>query len=128
MRQCEIVVWDYCDARHGGNPSQGMDTDPVKFEVNAWCLQGETGFRAFFIIDETLYEAHGDDGHWWLVGRMNVYWLEEYKQTLDAVEIPPSALYSMRRKAVERCEKIIGEEIDGDEGSEQDDSDEVDVE
>ena len=114
MRQCQITVWDYYDVQHGGSPYQREVLEPVRYDVEAWCLQGETGFRAFFIINETLYEAHGDDGHWWLVGRMNVHWLKEYKETLDAVKIPTSVYFKMKKKAAKRYETITEEEVEKD--------------
>lgn len=35
---------------------------------------------------DLLYEAHGDDGHWWLVGCMNKYWIKEFKEVVNSIE------------------------------------------
>ena len=72
MEKEPIVVYDYGTVLH---PKK----EPVKLEVEAWCLKGTEGFRAYFFLpnSDLLYEAHGDDGHWWLVGCMNKYWLKD---------------------------------------------------
>jgi len=82
-KKIKITVYDYTDAIHGGKKEV---ENPVKYEVEAWCLQGETGFRAFFYIDDMLCEAHGDDGHWWFVNRMHHHWLKELKETVKSIE------------------------------------------
>lgn len=86
MRKCKITVWDYTDAVHGGRYIP-KDWKPVKYEVEAWCVQGETGFRAYFYTDDGFCEAHGDDGHWWLVGRCHKHWVKEIKEVINAVDI-----------------------------------------
>ena len=85
-RKRKITVWDYFDAAHGSYNRRELEK-PVKYEVDAWCVQGETGFIAYFIIDDRLYEAHGDDGHWWLVGVINTHWLKEWQETVAALSI-----------------------------------------
>jgi hypothetical protein len=82
----KITVYDYTDAIHGGQIPVTEQEDVKKYEVEAWCLQGETGFRAYFYIDDMLCEAHGDDGHWWLIGRMHKHWLAEFKETVNSIE------------------------------------------
>jgi hypothetical protein len=77
-----------------------------KFEVDAWCVQGPTGFRAWFIKDDFLYEAHGDDGGWWLVGRMHIHWLPEFKKAVEAIDA------ECPKTASEHCPfVIVGEDI-----------------
>ena len=112
MNQCQITVWDYYDVQHGGSPYQREALEPVKYDVEAWCLQGDEGFRAFFIINETLYEAHGDDGHWWLVGRMSIYWLEEYKKVVDAIELPHSVFLKCKKRAEKRYKDLFEKETE----------------
>lgn len=82
----KITVYDYTDATHGGTTPVTKQEDVRKYDVEAWCVQGETGFLAFFIIDDMLYEAHGDDGHWWLVGRFHIHWLDEIKKVVSSIE------------------------------------------
>ena len=85
MKQ-KITVYDYTDAIHGGRTQVTRQKDVGRYEVEAWCVQGQTGFRAYFYIGDTLCEAHGDDGHWWLVGRMDKHWLSELKETINSIE------------------------------------------
>lgn len=84
----KITVYDYYDAIHGSCPWHNNELEnPVKYEVEAWCVQGETGFRAFFYIDDKFCEAHGDDGSWWLVSTMNKYWVKEFKEVVNSIEV-----------------------------------------
>jgi hypothetical protein len=78
MKKHRIKVWDHKNSR---------TAPPGKFEVDAWCVGGATGIIAYFVQDGTLYEAHGDDGHWWLVGEMHYHWLEKIQEVVAAVEI-----------------------------------------
>lgn len=82
----KITVWDYDDSAHGSTPCRKELAKPVRYDVEAWCVQGETGFLAFFIKDDMLYEAHGDDGHWWLIGRFHIHWLDEIKKVVSSIE------------------------------------------
>jgi hypothetical protein len=82
----KITVYDYTDAIHGGIAPVKHKQYVKKYEVEAWCLQGQTGFVAYFYMGDTLYEAHGDDGHWRLVGRMHKHWLKELKETVNSIE------------------------------------------
>ena len=83
----KIRVYDYHDAMHGTAPWNALGSttteEPDVFDVEAWCVGGEKGIRAFFIIDEILYCASGNDGHWWLVERMHKSWLPKIKTVLD---------------------------------------------
>jgi len=84
MRKCKITVYDYDDAMHGGHPSK--DFKPVKYEVEAWCVGGDTGIKAFFFVDNMFCMADGDDGHWWLITRCHKDWLGEVKEAIGAVK------------------------------------------
>ena len=82
-----IVVYDYHDAMHGRPPWRPNPTDPpTRYEVDAWCVQGETGFRAFFYIGDKFCEARGDDGSWWLSGTMHKHWVKEFKAVVAAIK------------------------------------------
>jgi len=84
----KIRVYDYHDAMHGTPPwnalgrSQGNE-DPTVYDVEAWCIGGPNGIRAFFLMDDIMYCASGDNGHWWLVERMHKQWIPKIKQTID---------------------------------------------
>jgi len=84
MRKCRIEVWDYENKMREQSP---LRFRPKSYEVDAWCLQGETGFRAYFIRGDIIYTAYGDDGHWWVVGGMHKNWLDEFKETVNAIEV-----------------------------------------
>jgi hypothetical protein len=75
MKKTRITVWDY-----------RYTQPPKKYEVDAWCVQGETGFRAFFYVDNMLYEAAGDDGHWWVIFQMHEHWVKEFKEVVQSIE------------------------------------------
>ena len=81
MEKEPIVVWDYGHFHH-------RKEEPVKLEVNAWCLQGTEGFLAYFFLpgSDLLYEAHGDDGSWTLVGCMHKHWIKELKEVVNSIE------------------------------------------
>ena len=90
MSTHRITVYDY-EGISVGAPQHMREEyrqkEPLKYEVDAWCLGGEEGFRAWFIIGDTFYEAAGDDGHWWLVGTMNAYWVAKFKETVASIEV-----------------------------------------
>lgn len=78
MRFCKITVWDHRWAE---------TKSPKKYVVKAFCLQGETGFRAWFLHPKNkniVMEAHGDDGFWRVVGEFSKGWLKEYAETFNA--------------------------------------------
>lgn len=86
----KIRVYDYHDAEHGTAPWNSMgkrlvDEEPNVMDVDAWCVGGPQGIRAFFIKDDMLYCASGDDGHWWLVERMHKSWLAKIKDTINEI-------------------------------------------
>jgi hypothetical protein len=82
LEKIQITVWDYENKIEHRWPKE-----PVKLEVDAWCVQGVDGFRAWFWHGDLLVEAHGDDGHWWVVGCLNKYWLKEFQEVVAAIEI-----------------------------------------
>jgi len=53
-----------------------------EFKVNAWCVQGETGFLAFFLNGNYFYIAAGDDGHWWVIHEIHKNWIPEIKEVM----------------------------------------------
>ena len=82
----KIRVYDYNDAVHGSMPWHGTyskDAEPEVYDVEAWCVGGPEGIRAFFLMDDIMYCASGDDGHWWLVERMHKDWIPKIKDTID---------------------------------------------
>ena len=85
----QITVYDYIDARHGGSTSQdntkALQEPPVVYEVDAVCVGGEDGIRAYWVTDNFMYEAYGDDGHWWLVSVTHVDWLHEITACLTVL-------------------------------------------
>jgi len=88
MRKCRIVVNDYSDATHGSSATHYDKNNPpeiIQYNVDAWCVGGDVGVRSYFIIDNSLYEAHGDDGHWWLVSKLASRFLAEIIEALRAL-------------------------------------------
>jgi hypothetical protein len=53
-----------------------------KLEVEACCVQGETGFLSFFYDGDFFYIAAGDDGHWWVIHKIHKHWLRETKKVM----------------------------------------------
>jgi hypothetical protein len=104
MKKEKITVWDY----FGG----GILQDPVKYEVDAWCLQGKTGFRAFFFLHDNdfLYEAEGDDGHWWIVRRMHKHWIKEFKKVVNSNRRKGVIKMSMSEHDLEEIEQEMNTE------------------
>jgi hypothetical protein len=76
MEKKKIVVWD----------ARWETKTPKRYDVEAWCLQGELGFRAFFYVDDMLYEAAGDDGYWYVLYTMHKAWLNKFKEVVNAIE------------------------------------------
>ena len=76
MKKCNIIVYDYKNNPHKIS----------KYEVEAWCVGGEYGILAYFIKDHRIYEAHGDDGHWWLSGGFDLSWLLEIVKVLKCIQ------------------------------------------
>jgi hypothetical protein len=86
-RQVPITVWDYHDAMHGAAPwHYDPDRQPVKYEVDAWCVQGETGIFAYFYVKDKFCMAKGDDGHWTLMYVCHPHWVREFKDTMYSVQ------------------------------------------
>ena len=76
--KCKITVYDHRSTSCG---------PPIKLEVDAWCVGGDTGIIAYFVQDGLVHEAHGDDGNWWLVGAIDWKWLEELQRVVSSVEV-----------------------------------------
>ena len=91
MRKCKITVFDYTDATHNSPIALYDKEDPpnvVEYIVNAWCVGGETGVRAYFTLGSKpglLFTAHGDDGHWWLDNVIAIRWLPEMMEAMTAI-------------------------------------------
>ncbi len=88
MRKCKIKVTDYSDARHGTAPWHYDKNNPPwtkEYNVEAYCVGGEEGILAYFIIDDMLYTARGDDGHWWLAGVTSIHWIPEMVEAIKAI-------------------------------------------
>lgn len=80
MRKCKITVYDYSDARHNASATHYDKNNPpdvAEFNVEAWCVGGDEGVRAYWVQDDLLYCADGDDGHWWLTSVIHVHWAVE---------------------------------------------------
>ena len=98
--QKKIVVFDYSGILKGNGTApwhiarylkdHGRD-DPEIIEANAWCVQGETGFLAFFFHEDHFCIATGDDGHWYVIDVMDKHWVKEVKDVMEMVEeCPPN--------------------------------------
>lgn len=86
METTKITVWDYHGARNGAAPwHYQKGTDAFKFEVDAYCVGGKAGVRAFWKEGDIMYEAHGDDGYWYLVGVISVYWVPGMIESMTEV-------------------------------------------
>ncbi len=86
MRKCKITVYDYSNARHNASASHYDKNNPpevVEFNVEAWCVGGDEGVQAYWIQDDTMYTAHGDDGHWWLDSTIAVGWAKEMAEAIE---------------------------------------------
>ncbi len=89
MRKCNITVFDYSDATHNSNARHYDKDNPpevVEYNVEAYCVGGIDGIRAYFFKGDRFYEANGDDGHWWLMSVCGTGWLKEIIEALQAVE------------------------------------------
>ena len=88
MKKCKIRVFDYTDAFHGGDLSQYDINNPpevIHYDVEAYCVDGPEGVMAFFIMGGSVWEARGDDGHWWLVSVCGSAWWREGIEALQAM-------------------------------------------
>jgi len=87
MRKCNITVYDWDHKLPGVGNFKGHPKNPsTKYEVEAWCVGGEDGIKAFFFLDNMLCMADGDDGDWWLVDSCHKDWLKEIKEAINAIE------------------------------------------
>jgi len=88
MRKCKITVFDYSDATHNASARHYDKDNPpkvVEYNVEAYCVGGDEGVRAYFIKDGCLYSAHGDDGHWWLTSIIGLGWVPEMIEALEVI-------------------------------------------
>ena len=88
MQKCKITVWDYMNNMHLLLPILTKPPDgipPIRYDVEAWCVGGDEGIRAFFFLDNRFCTADGDDGHWWLVSTCHKDWFKEIKEAINAV-------------------------------------------
>jgi len=107
MRKCKITVWDYKDNIHGHTHHIPKDFKPVKYEVEAWCVGGEEGIKAFFFVDNMICMADGDDGHWWLVDRFHMHWIQEISEAVQAIAKEEIKLSKTKRiKRINRSQRI----------------------
>ena len=75
-----ITVYDY------GHRKMPLP-EPVKMEVDAWCVAGKTGIIAYFMFEGMLHEAHGDDGHWWLINKFSLGWVKELQEVVASITV-----------------------------------------
>lgn len=78
MNKCRITVYDY---------PRDDTAPPEKIDVEAWCVGGEAGVRAYFFWNGLFCTAVGDDGHWRLVTRMAPRWVDECTQAMLALQV-----------------------------------------
>lgn len=77
-----ITVYDYRDHVSNKHPWM-LNEHGVKYvEVNAFCV---ADFKAFFVIGDYVWEAEGDDGHWWVVGRFQKRWLSDFSRVVEVL-------------------------------------------
>jgi len=79
MKKEKITVYDYTPCKSNEN------VEPTKYEVKAHCVGGKYGVRAYFILNDKIYEAQGDDGHWWLTGTIDKSWIKEIMDTISSL-------------------------------------------
>jgi len=107
MRKCKITVWDYQDNMHAGSNHVPENFEPVKYEVEAWCVGGDLGIKAFFFIDNRICMADGDDGAWWLVDAFHMHWIHEIEETIHAVAEEERKLAKTKRiKRIDRRQRM----------------------
>jgi hypothetical protein len=93
IKKTSIVVWDYSySCQFCGTFDEYKP--PKKLEVDAICVGGEFGIMAYFFLDNMLYEAHGDDGHWWVSWKCHKDWLGKIKEAVSSLEVPDESLDS----------------------------------
>ena len=87
MRKCQITVFDYSDARHNASATHYDKDNPpdvVEYNVEAYCVGGDTGVRAYWIQDKRMYTAHGDDGFWSLTNVISIGWIQDMADAMIA--------------------------------------------
>ena len=85
MRKCKIKIYDYKNVMRLSLPAgtKPEEIPPVKYNVDAWCVGGDEGIRAFFFLNDKFCTANGDDGHWWLVNTCHKNWFVEIKEAMN---------------------------------------------
>lgn len=107
MRKCKITVWDHEDNVHGHGHTP-KDHKPAKYEVEAWCVNGDEGIKAFFFLDDTICMADGDDGHWWLVDRFHMHWIHDIEKAVHAIAEEEIKLAKTKRiKRIDKSKRKI---------------------
>jgi hypothetical protein len=95
-----ITIYDYNDARHGTAPRpSGARRGVKKYVVEAFCVNGPEGVRAYFMEEDIVCVAAGDDGHWWLLETYHEHWLPFIIEAL-------SQLVNREGNPVERDKKL----------------------
>ena len=89
MNKQKMTVYDYCGQRNGVSPHQaqriGDHYEVKEFHPEAYVVGGEDGVRAYWIEGDIMYEAHGDDGHWWLVSTIHKFWVGGMMEALAEI-------------------------------------------
>ena len=85
----KITVYDYAGVRFGcaahQDSSHYTSQEPFIFEPDAKVVGGIDGVRAYWVENEMLYTAHGDDGHWWLGSVINATWMTAMVSAMKSV-------------------------------------------
>ena len=61
---------------------------PQRMEVDAFCVGGNDGVRAYFVHPDNpkwIVLADGDDGNWWYVSVIDRYWIPAMIKALTEV-------------------------------------------
>ena len=58
-----------------------VNTEASRRKVKAYCVQGETGFLAFYKSGVWIHIARGDDGFWNEFYTFRINWLKEVFDT-----------------------------------------------
>lgn len=55
-----------------------------EYNVEAYCVGGMKEFL-HILIDNELYTAEGDDGHWWLTSICSIHWIPEMVESIQTI-------------------------------------------
>lgn len=101
----KITVWDYDDVTDGGHLLE--DFKPVRYDVEAWCVGGKEGIKAYFFVDNMICVADGDDGHWRIVGKFHMHWIHGIEEAVHAIAEEERKLAKTKRiKRIDRSQRI----------------------